>query len=799
MVEERVVLTLMNAEVGGEQRGIDELGEDQNITAGHEHTPKMGMVFQSYEEVVNFYKHYALRVGFGVSVRKSSFTTDGLCRRLVLVCTKGGKGRANECYQSRPTAKTNCQATLIVKLWGDGLLHVVEANLEHNHQLNPSAARLLRCYKKMSSGKTKDLIMRGGPENSQFSDKECMDFVEGERLKLGEGDNEALYQFFAQMQAKQPNFFYLMDMGTEGHLRNVFWADARSRAAYQYFNDVVYFDTTYLRKNFDVPLAYFGGVNHHGQLVLLGCGLLSNESSENYNWLFKAWLTCMRRPPNAIVTDWCKNIHCAVNDVLPEVRHGTCLWHVMECITDKLRGFTDCEAFKKELEKVAYDSFTVQVFEESWAELIRRYAGLEGNRWLNSLFESRQLWAPVFLKDTFWGGLPIFQRNKSIDVFFDESLCLNSSLKEFFSKYEIALHSKYKMEAQADFDTFHKSQLFVSKFHMEELLSKLYTLNIFKKFQEELKATVYCHVSLLEISNPMSRFEIKESAHMEDTGKVENKKHEVLYKADELVVQCTCGSFQSRGILCRHSLSVLQLQQVYEIPPQYIVSRWRKDFKQLHALAHPSNDVVGGNRLEPYDYLSFRCLHLAECGLMSDDKYQLALELIREVEKSLLDDYIFQDLKRRLPTVETRSNENNENLVASKPLKRRGRPPRKKKESETMFTTIKGKDFVGTPLMASQSDAIQGPSTASHLDTNTTTHGGHDLMEEVSPNELSFGAPFDANVNHYHHHHHSGNESGLQSADTSQYGHQAVGGESRVQWVYQQMLQENQAHFSRRA
>ncbi|XP_048127783.1 protein FAR-RED ELONGATED HYPOCOTYL 3-like [Rhodamnia argentea] len=53
-------------------------------------------------------------------------------------------------------------------------------------------------------------------------------------------------------------------MDEEGRLRNVFWADARSRAAYESFGDVLFFDTTYLTDKYDLPLTPFVGVNHHG-------------------------------------------------------------------------------------------------------------------------------------------------------------------------------------------------------------------------------------------------------------------------------------------------------------------------------------------------------------------------------------------------------------------------------------------------------------------------------------------------------------------------------------------------------
>lgn len=43
------------------------------------------------------------------------------------------------------------------------------------------------------------------------------------------------------------NFVYVMDVDDELRLRNVFWADERSRAAYEYLRDVITFDMTYLK------------------------------------------------------------------------------------------------------------------------------------------------------------------------------------------------------------------------------------------------------------------------------------------------------------------------------------------------------------------------------------------------------------------------------------------------------------------------------------------------------------------------------------------------------------------------
>ncbi|XP_041001728.1 protein FAR1-RELATED SEQUENCE 5-like [Juglans microcarpa x Juglans regia] len=86
------------------------------------------------------------------------------------------------------------------------------------------------------------------------------------------------------MQYKNPCFFALMDLDDDGRLKNVFWADPRSRAAYQDFGDVITFDTTYLTNKYGMPFAPFVGVNHHGQSILLGAGLISSEDTETFTW-----------------------------------------------------------------------------------------------------------------------------------------------------------------------------------------------------------------------------------------------------------------------------------------------------------------------------------------------------------------------------------------------------------------------------------------------------------------------------------------------------------------------------------
>jgi hypothetical protein len=62
----------------------------------------------------------------------------------------------------------------------------------------------------------------------------------------------------------------VIDIDDECKLRNVFWADVRSRTTYEDFRDVITFDTTYLTNRYGMPFALFVRVDHHSLSILFG-------------------------------------------------------------------------------------------------------------------------------------------------------------------------------------------------------------------------------------------------------------------------------------------------------------------------------------------------------------------------------------------------------------------------------------------------------------------------------------------------------------------------------------------------
>jgi hypothetical protein len=132
------------------------------------------------------------------------------------------------------------------------------------------------------------------------------------------------------------------------------------------------------------------------------------------------------------------------------------------------------------------------------------------------------------------------------------------------------LESTYK-DLQADEESSHRTPLTITKFFMEEQLAKAYTISMFRKFQDELKATMYCDGMPTKVDGPIVTFDVKECSYMEDVKDTESRTYEVYCCKENSSVECECGFFQFTGILYRHALFVLKLQEMFDIPQPYAI------------------------------------------------------------------------------------------------------------------------------------------------------------------------------------------------------------------------------------
>ncbi|XP_004514173.1 protein FAR-RED IMPAIRED RESPONSE 1-like [Cicer arietinum] len=250
---------------------VDNLDDDDNTCCWE---PTTWMCFSCLEEVKSFYEEYASRKGFGWKIRYSRKGQDGELCYLILACSReGSKVSKISCtLKTLPTKVNNCPAKIVIKLDKDGLWYITKFEPDHTHETSPTKARLFKANKKMNLhvkrtiqinddagvriNKTFQSLVKdvGGHENVPFCERDMRNYVNKERRAIGkEGDGKALISYFCQMREQNSDFFYDIDLDDDFHVRNVFWVDARSRAAYEYFGDVVTFDTTYLTNKYDMP------------------------------------------------------------------------------------------------------------------------------------------------------------------------------------------------------------------------------------------------------------------------------------------------------------------------------------------------------------------------------------------------------------------------------------------------------------------------------------------------------------------------------------------------------------------
>ncbi|KAK7312397.1 hypothetical protein VNO77_36222 [Canavalia gladiata] len=599
--------------------------------------PASGMSFPSKDAVKSFYKQYACRMGFGFIIRNSKKRRDGKLHYFILTCSREGN-RVPNTLKTLPTIKNNCEARITVSLKEDGLWYIMKAVLDHSHELNPSKGMMFKANKNsnMQLKRTiefsheakvekKECIQSlvcdvGRYENLSFVEQNVRKYVQKERHIIGkEGDGKALMSYFLRMQEQNRRFFYDIDLDDFFCVKNVFWADARSRAAYDSFGDVVTFDTTYLTNKYDLPFVSFIGVNHHGQRILVGCGLLSSEDIESFVWLFKSWLRCMSgNPPKGIVTDQCKAIQNAIQLVFPTIQHRWCLCHIMKKIPGKLKTNPEYNKnIKNAMKSVVYDTLTEADFEDQWGHFIKGF-NLQGNEWLSELYNERWRWVPNFLKKDFWAGMSTTERGENIHPFFDGYINPTTSLQQFVQLYDYVLHDKVEKEFEADLRSFNSIIRCGSNSMIEKQFQSSYTHAKFNEVQAEFRAKINCSVSLKCVEGNICTYDVLEDIIV--GGQPKEANFEVIFHRDNHDVSCKCFLFEFRGIMCRHSLVVFAQERVKQVPSKYILPRWSKNIKWRHSYTKSSYDMAQlKSQMQRYDNLCKYFYEVAEVAAEFED------------------------------------------------------------------------------------------------------------------------------------------------------------------------------------
>ncbi|WCJ38214.1 FAR1-related sequence 5 [Euphorbia peplus] len=225
---------------------------------------------------------------------------------------------------------------------------------------------------------TLELLTRqaGGHENLGFIPEDYKNYLSSKRTReMKLGDTCGVLEYLQNMQSQDPSFTYAIQVDADGLITNIFWADAKMKVDYDYFGDVVCFDTTYRKNKEGRPFAMFVGVNNHKQTLIFGAALLYDETAETFKWLFDTFVNAMSgKKPKSILTDQDLAMTKALATQWPESHHRLCIWHIYQNAAKNLKFvFEKFKDFAKDFSSIVYDYEHVEDFLIAWDKMLEKY------------------------------------------------------------------------------------------------------------------------------------------------------------------------------------------------------------------------------------------------------------------------------------------------------------------------------------------------------------------------------------------------------------------------------------------
>ncbi|XP_016165223.1 protein FAR1-RELATED SEQUENCE 5-like [Arachis ipaensis] len=430
----------------------------------------------------------------------------------------------------------------------------------------------------------------GGPSNLGFSEKDVRNYISSRlRSTNVNADVKEMLNYFMRMKELNPNYFYAVNINEDNKFTSAVWVDARCRASYEYYGDVVSFDTTYSTNWHGFPFAAFISVNHHGKSTLLGYTLLGSEEISNFEWVFTQWLECMGTAPKGIITDQCKSMFGAIKKSVEDFED-----HWTEFIDDfnlhDNRWLSGLCLFRKIMCRKCLD---VVVFLYSVIEKVLMHGFVFGGFVsVLDLFEDRHMWVPIFFKGQFWASMRSTQRSEGMHLFFGGYLNCKTSLVQFIHEFDNVLETKEQKELEDDAADSRGLIPYSTRSAIERRFQKEYTNEMFRDVQTEFEKKAGC----------------------------------IIRAVDE------------QGILCCHCLVVLSSYKVNEVPSCYVLPRWSKNIKRKHTYIKSSHDVRRSD--ESHNIFRGLCAHfynVAQEFVDCDDEADMLHNVLEDARAKLVD------------------------------------------------------------------------------------------------------------------------------------------------------------------
>ncbi|KAH7841205.1 hypothetical protein Vadar_027003 [Vaccinium darrowii] len=317
----------------------------------------------------------------------------------------------------------------------------------------------------------------------------------------------------------------------------------------------------------------------------------------------------------------------AIESVLPETKHGVCVWQMYRNALEHLTPITkDADSFAKDLRSCVFDHEDEEDFICAWDAMIEKFS-LQKNEWLRWMFREKEKWAPVYGQNTFFIDVEKTHLGEILSNNLSNYLNPDLDVLQFFMHFESMVNEQRYKEFEADYQMSRCTPRLMANVVLLKHASSLYTPRAFQVFQREYEKCLNVVVNMC--SENGSLFDYKANTF----GK--SREYTVAFNSSDDTVSCSCMKFEFVGFLCCHALKVLDHRNIKVVPAHCISKRWTRD-----ASIENSKESCGTSSVEEnpklitasrYRELSQRILKISARASDSDKAFAFASKQLDEV------------------------------------------------------------------------------------------------------------------------------------------------------------------------
>ncbi|KAK9723810.1 hypothetical protein RND81_05G027000 [Saponaria officinalis] len=241
------------------------------------------------------------------------------------------------------------------------------------------------------------------------------------------------------------------------------------------------------------------------------------------------------------------------------------------------------------------------------------------------------------------------QRSEQQKRFLKQYVSIECGLRNFVTQFENAILDKVNEEQELNFVDLDRPLKLVGETLVESVFRKLYTNNIFRFVQDEVYGLMSTNVVALGKTGTCSRYSANDTIR-NPPWKKGIKSYEVNIDESNGNFTCECKLFELKGILCRHIIRCLELEDIKFIPDMYILERYKKGLVRGYVhIKVGYYDPQKNSRVQKAFKINENLDYIAKLAMQDDEAYSIYQVELSELQKKL-EDHVGVDRVRSLGT-----------------------------------------------------------------------------------------------------------------------------------------------------